>query len=447
MWTVCLALLILCLVGIALVQRSWTKTKLIARELERIRSADEPVTSAELTEMYEAMPYDPETTATWEEGFQLLRAVPLTLSDVDLLYAFIADSAPLDGTPWPSLEAAEEHLEKRKEARTLLHEAARSEAPVRYALDLRRLPISIEHIADVRAAARLLALEADVRAYKGNVRESAHSILAILSLSRTLESEPITISLYIRIASDLMAMEQIARLLPILAFSDEELRQFQVGLRRSTYKPHLRLTFLGGRVGCIRRLQEWIDHPFTLPPPSPPPGGGRFFDLSRAKQLTNWKLRAEDEFLLYLDLMARLVTITGESWPVLIREARVIQEETETDEVRRFQVTPSWIASTAESSLHVAQSVARRRAAEAAIAVERFRRHHGEYPKRLYQLVPDFLPEVPEDPFTGEPLRYLIEENGYVVYSVGPDGVDDGGKSDDSRGPDLVFRVSRPPAD
>ena len=92
-------------------------------------------------------------------------------------------------------------------------------------------------------------------------------------------------------------------------------------------------------------------------------------------------------------------------------------------------------------------AVAKSRAGDAAIAVERFRRRHGKLPERLGQLVPEFLPKVPDDPYTGEPLRYLIEENGYVVYSVGPDGVDDGGKSDDSRGPDLVFRVSRPSAD
>jgi hypothetical protein len=39
-----------------------------------------------------------------------------------------------------------------------------------------------------------------------------------------------------------------------------------------------------------------------------------------------------------------------------------------------------------------------------------------------------FLPAVPLDPFDGAPLRYKPLVKGYVVYSIGPDGHDDGGK-------------------
>lgn len=79
------------------------------------------------------------------------------------------------------------------------------------------------------------------------------------------------------------------------------------------------------------------------------------------------------------------------------------------------------------------------------MAIERFRLREGRLPKMLDELVPDFLASVPSDPFGGGPLRYRADETEYLVYSVGPDGVDDGGRSQapPSQTADLVVRVRR----
>ncbi|HOB33237.1 MAG TPA: hypothetical protein PKH32_10205 [Verrucomicrobiota bacterium] len=71
---------------------------------------------------------------------------------------------------------------------------------------------------------------------------------------------------------------------------------------------------------------------------------------------------------------------------------------------------------------------ARVRSARTAIAVERYRRAHEEsLPPALTNLVPEFLGEVPLDPFDGQPLRFVTTPKGFIVYSIGPDGVDNGG--------------------
>jgi hypothetical protein len=67
------------------------------------------------------------------------------------------------------------------------------------------------------------------------------------------------------------------------------------------------------------------------------------------------------------------------------------------------------------------------RCARAALAAERYRRSHGDWPQSLADLVPRFLPTVPLDPFDGKPLRYRKTDHGAIVYSVGEDGCDDGG--------------------
>jgi len=61
------------------------------------------------------------------------------------------------------------------------------------------------------------------------------------------------------------------------------------------------------------------------------------------------------------------------------------------------------------------------------IALELFRRRHGTYPTRLDELVTEFLPSVPADRITGEPVKYRLADGKPIVYSVGADRIDDGG--------------------
>ncbi|MFI5360378.1 MAG: hypothetical protein ACHQ49_00290 [Elusimicrobiota bacterium] len=49
-------------------------------------------------------------------------------------------------------------------------------------------------------------------------------------------------------------------------------------------------------------------------------------------------------------------------------------------------------------------------------------------PARLRDLVPSFLPQVPADDFDGfRPLSYVLRQDAWAVYGVGPDRKDDGG--------------------
>jgi hypothetical protein len=74
-----------------------------------------------------------------------------------------------------------------------------------------------------------------------------------------------------------------------------------------------------------------------------------------------------------------------------------------------------------------AHITARIRAAQVAIAIERFRLAHDQLPQDLAELGPCGAGVVPADPFDGQPLRYQRLPSGYAVYSVGDDPTDDGG--------------------
>lgn len=68
-------------------------------------------------------------------------------------------------------------------------------------------------------------------------------------------------------------------------------------------------------------------------------------------------------------------------------------------------------------------------AALAIFAIRQFHRQIGRFPERLTDLVPDYLPRLPIDGADMQPLRYRREGDSYVLYSIGSDGVDHGGKS------------------
>jgi hypothetical protein len=62
------------------------------------------------------------------------------------------------------------------------------------------------------------------------------------------------------------------------------------------------------------------------------------------------------------------------------------------------------------------------------LALEAYRRQHGAYPKTLDELTPLLLPQIPADRITGEAVRYRIVDGQPIVYSVGVDRKDDGGR-------------------
>ncbi len=88
----------------------------------------------------------------------------------------------------------------------------------------------------------------------------------------------------------------------------------------------------------------------------------------------------------------------------------------------------------AERNLHVA------------FALAAYHKDTAGYPAQLADLAPKYLPAVPDDVFAGKPLIYKPNAKGYLFYSVGPNGQDDGGRwyDDDPPGDDPGVRMPLP---
>lgn len=92
---------------------------------------------------------------------------------------------------------------------------------------------------------------------------------------------------------------------------------------------------------------------------------------------------------------------------------------------------------------------ARQHALEMALAAQWYHREHGRFPENAEQLVGKSLPKIPADPFsrTGEPMQYRRDGDRAVVWSVGENTVDDGGRvesTDGTKSADVGFRIVPP---
>ncbi len=72
---------------------------------------------------------------------------------------------------------------------------------------------------------------------------------------------------------------------------------------------------------------------------------------------------------------------------------------------------------------------ARERLLATELALRWYQSEQGHPPANLEALVTAYLGGVPLDPFSGRPLLYRDQAGtNWLLYSVGPDGVDDGAK-------------------
>jgi hypothetical protein len=86
-----------------------------------------------------------------------------------------------------------------------------------------------------------------------------------------------------------------------------------------------------------------------------------------------------------------------------------------------------WYCETFRNHYRGAHAITRLMVCE--LALIQYHREHAGWPDTLAALVPEYLPAVPMDPFDPQQsqLKYRQWPDGYVLYSVGQNGVDNGG--------------------
>jgi hypothetical protein len=147
----------------------------------------------------------------------------------------------------------------------------------------------------------------------------------------------------------------------------------------------------------------------------------------------------ELDHLRSIELISKYVTAAKLPFPERLTTAQRLKQQAE-QSAGVLVYSRNHVSFLSDVIAHDAERIAYIRLLVAALAVEKYRLVAGVLPEKISDLDPA---DVPSDPFDGQPLRYKKLAKGYVMYSVGKDGVDNGGTEGFGPGTDITFTVER----
>jgi hypothetical protein len=420
------------------------KSKLNAR-LDAIRADGYPATCAELDAWY-TIPESAENAAEvfidsfshrvwWEDeekrkllpvvslGQLPLRTEPLTEETKALVTQYLADN---------------------RQALELLHKGAAIEHS-RYPVDLSKGLEALPGFENIRQSTRLLKLEAILDAENGKPEQAADSITSAFGLTRSLSKEPLLLSQLVRIACQELAVSTLEHTINRTEFTDEQLADLSRTLVNAEDPCAMIRAFVGERcegLSFFKMPAAQITPMLSIASYRP--------HLLGALAITFYKFAglADMDAIIYLDLMNDYIKAL--KLPPEQRQEAADSVFARFDKTSRVHMLLRAIMPAFSNCTIIDLRIAAQlRTARAGLAIERYRLAAGKLPESLAELIPTYLDAVPKDPFDGKDLRYKKLETGFVVYSIGKDGNDDGGKERQRKrtGPpatwDVTFIVQR----
>jgi hypothetical protein len=314
-------------------------------------------------------------------------------------------------------------LTEARKLKDLPHGRYPSAAPV-----MNGLPGLFDHMQDARTITNLLAHDALLRAQQNDADGAVQSCQAMLNAARSIGDEPTLIALLVRIACRMVALHKLERVLAQGQPSAAILAELQALVEDEEAQPLLLVAARGERAFCDNSVQ-------LLKSDKPKPS-----QLRGTGPLGGYKIGPIDLEDLFSPILigsmvrnhiALLQYLTG-----FVAIAKLPLEE-QTQRIQALEgglpSQPTLVRQLAPAVSKVVEAYRRNQAqvrcALVMLAVERYRLKHQGWPDTLEALVTDkLLTKVPTDPYDGAPLRFTRVDDGVVIYSVGPDGKDDGGK-------------------
>ena len=307
------------------------------------------------------------------------------------------------------------------------------------------LPDVQEH----RTAVQILNLEAERLARDGRPGAALQLTPAMLNVARGLDGEPFLISALVRIACDAVTVRRVERTLA-LGVPRGGLAEVQAALLAEAEGDVFWGPFRGERAlmdHLFTNLRTGVVSASTILNLSAGLAGSKSQPGAVESLVTDWAYRPflANDHAVYLETMTRMYAVRGLPEP---QQRAAFQAVPIPPAGLGTQITHLLVP--AVDKIHDAslRHKAMMRCAGVAIACERFRQAGGRWPDSLADLPKDMLTATPPDPFDGLPLKYSRRPDGVTIYSVGFDGIDNGGNLTDkySKDPgiDLGFRLYDP---
>jgi len=424
----------------------WALREAMEGELAAIRAAGYPATPAELEASRPVLSDEENAAVLLEEAFwKYVDPTGDALLEKNLPWSGdFSDGPPKLGEPMPEVmkQALRQFLDENEEALQLLdrlpdHPRARFDVDYSGGYKMSHL---YDHYSKLREATGMMADRAIWRAEVGDAEGAIGSLRTFFAVGRCLDEEPAVIFWLVGMSIRTSGIYNVQWVMNRCDISEEQLKALAVMLPDdSELVESFKRALIGERVSTLsyRRM-------------SAGELGETLVNTEYANDIVGWLVKASGMFELnllkhssgYGQLIAYLALPASE-W--LNRTLLIC------DDLQQYMES-AWALGTSglfrlgpypykTKFMLAAMERAKIRLARAAIAVERYRLKHDALPGKLDDLVGEFLDAVPLDPFDGKALRYERRGEGFVVYSIGEDRMDDGGVGDLSRTVDIVFTV------
>lgn len=313
----------------------------------------------------------------------------------------------------------------------------------------------VPQLAAMRSMTRLLSIDARRAALAGDGQTAYADVVAMLRMSPHCEEQPFLVSGVVAAAVQKLAVGAIGNVMSENAalWSDDQLQDLahlvassKVDWHRSFQGERLliydivqrmytddgegdgRITLEGLR--NMRPLIGLLDAD-QLPDVGTWEGELRAFAYGVAIPATPYVMASRAELVeKYESLMNQQeATLEGNLWE--IDPDAVIEEVNHWSglERARYLPIPTLFPSLGLLRKTIGEGCGLRDGVLVGIALELYHREHDDWPPTLDELAPKYLPQVPIDRITGEPLHYKVVDDRPVVYSVGADRDDDAGRA------------------
>ncbi len=447
------------LFSLILVWQLWVGTnRAELRRLEaEIRERGEPLPHDDLNKFYKAVPDAENAALPYQEAFGKYHEASEEEKKQLIIVGTAPDLVPGERMSPGILTTSKAYLEKNKEAIELLKKAANMEK-CRFPVDLKQVwEASLPYLSSMRQGARLLSLDAIIKAEESDIDSALDSLSAIQKTSKHLYKEPILISFLVGGACETIMMNALEHCINSAKFSEAQIKRAEEIISKlPELKTPARNAFLAERAFLTgtadkKLYNEWmyglrlfsfgptfddiIPELFNRPEP--------FIFIMSGLAIPNR--------INYINYMNEAVEMARMEYD---RKALDDFENKHEEKAKGIKGILCRMLIPAISSIFRKQgSIETRRSLMLlALAGRRFEHKHGHLPDKLEELVPEFITEVPVDIFDKKKMKIFkgeieldereiqsgesenkkeetvkIKGEGIIIYSVGQDGVDNSG--------------------
>jgi len=397
-----------------------------------------------------------------EAGALALSVAPARLPDRDnaaLVYIQAIEAMGIENDTWPeqwdewvdfeqgSLDPNDpsllDFLRRQTPALILMREA--SDKPGCYfERDYGRPSIDmlLPYLSPMRCAARLLAVDARVKAAGGDIGGALSDVNAMFAIAEHVGSDSILVSMLVAAAIDRIASDTLSVVLASGKTSEQDLAQLHVDTSlsfRRMFERSMRMEeAFGLSVFCdVATGRVSLDNiAGSSAAGRGSPWQGALASLYRVFLMADDMATHQRYMQEYRLLAAKPYHEAREDWE---------RFSTELGSGPGGILTALMLPALKSCAIAATEAEARRRVARLAVAMHRYRAAEGRFPEKLAELAPDSIAFIPVDPFDGKSMKLKWIERGPVIYSVGPDMKDGGGAPFDRKEKtgDIIFRLSQ----